>query len=1532
MKYLLFATVLLMAGSANALWIDTHYSDFQQGSYDAEVYISRRLQQETNPSDSGCIEYHAKFDVNNDGWYDLVSPSEAGPYLKVWLGSASGYSASNFLSYPITSGGDCDISDLNLDGYPELIHSGYFMRNACIYWGTPSGPSATDTTLLPNDGGEAVYAADVDKDTYIDVVVAGCDNHVYIYWGGPSGYSASNRTAISVGHLAHNIEASDLDKNGYLDLVFIEWEPPRNVVILYQTAARTFSMTQLAYSNTGAGHGLSIGDFDDNGYVDIVATGWSSAKHSYVYLNSPSGFIDANKQKLNPGECYGGSAVADFDDDGRLDILYFRGPNARPLIYFNSGGDPLFSDSDTQSVAKPIFPSGGTVADFNYDGHVDLFFNNQANYSYVFYGPSFTSYDSLPVNVDHHGIFREPKQIPSYYSRVVRVCDSGADTVLAGGMVSWIASTPGDSKINIFIRTGDTPVPDSFWTDWYQVQTNSNSGSLPPEVCGMFNYMQYRADLVWSNPAEQPNLEQVEVDVVCGRANQAPFCDAGGPYPAECAGPGGTEVMLDGAQCSDPDEDSLSYFWSAPGVVFDDPTSPAPTGTFLLGTTDITLVVSDGELADTCFTNVEVRDTTTPTIMCPPDDTLSANEKCEATYEGPGATASDLCDSEVRINSYPPLPVTFSGVGTYTITWIAADGSGNADTCVQRMTIADVTAPVIACPPDTTLKVNGGCEATYGGPPATAVDNCDRRPTITSIPRLPARLTGVGDHTITWIATDASGNADTCYQTIKLIDVIAPPITCPPDTVLRADKNCQATYSGPPATATDNCDASPKITSAPPLPATFTGVGTYTITWTAKDASGNKSTCDQKITVIDAIPPTITCPRDTTMKADGNCQVTYSAPPATATDNCDAKPTIKSVPPLPATLTGVGTYTITWTATDASGNKSTCEQRITVIDVTAPVITCPRDRTIRLDLNETIKCEVMYSGPLAKATDNCDANPRITSVPPVPAILSGAGVHTIVWTATDASGNESSCEQKITLLDLIPPAITCPRDTSIEADADCQATYSGPAAIAVDNCDGNPKVASDPPLPATFIGVGSYTIKWVATDSSGNGDSCYQAVTVIDVTPPAITCPKDTVLQGDSDCEAVYSSPSATAVDNCDRRPVITSSPALPATLKGAGRHTIVYTATDASGNNSSCTQTLTILDVTPPVIICPPDTAIAASGLDCSVTYSGPSAAAFDACDGSLTVTSDPSLPATFNTIGEHEIAFTAVDASGNSSTCRMTVTVSMTSYCMKNEVIPRLQALLPTGEKKVDEKIEKAIESLWHSLNVDPKHPGKPWKKEPLWLNATHLDPKHGEPVFEEEEKVAKNLDEAMKEKKCPPEIKDDLLAAIFSVVSCDQMLARVQIDDAKKAGGDPKEIEKAEKEMVKAKEKWDKGEYEQAVEHYENAWLHAIKAMGKDLLAGGQSAMAETLPYTFALSQNNPNPFSRTTSIQFTLPISGYTTLDIYDVTGRIVATLVDGEVQAGVHSVVWDRKDAASGVYFYRLESGERSLTKKMVVLR
>ena len=96
-------------------------------------------------------------------------------------------------------------------------------------------------------------------------------------------------------------------------------------------------------------------------------------------------------------------------------------------------------------------------------------------------------------------------------------------------------------------------------------------------------------------------------------------------------------------------------------------------------------------------------------------------------------------------------------------------------------------------------------------------------------------------------------------------------------------------------------------------------------------------------------------------------------------------------------------------------------------------------------------------------------------------------------------------------------------------------------------------------------------------------------------------------------------------------------------------------------------------------------------------------------------------------------------------------------------------------------------------------------------------------------------------------------------------------------------------------------------------------------------------EPVPLVNSLHQNHPNPFNPNTTISFNLRERGHASLAVYDVAGRLVRVLIDGVKEAGPHDVNWDGKDntgrgVASGVYFYRLEAGSFTETKKMVLLR
>jgi flagellar hook assembly protein FlgD len=100
---------------------------------------------------------------------------------------------------------------------------------------------------------------------------------------------------------------------------------------------------------------------------------------------------------------------------------------------------------------------------------------------------------------------------------------------------------------------------------------------------------------------------------------------------------------------------------------------------------------------------------------------------------------------------------------------------------------------------------------------------------------------------------------------------------------------------------------------------------------------------------------------------------------------------------------------------------------------------------------------------------------------------------------------------------------------------------------------------------------------------------------------------------------------------------------------------------------------------------------------------------------------------------------------------------------------------------------------------------------------------------------------------------------------------------------------------------------------------------------------SREAKIAPEEYSLSDAYPNPFNPTTTLSFSVPTEGVLSLNIYDMTGRLVSTLVDGNLKQGYHSITWNGMDSnghavSSGMYIYSLKGEGISITKKMVMMK
>jgi hypothetical protein len=476
-------------------WIETTQEDFKDGTFERNIYSSHR--------GGGSVEFSHRFDLNTDGYLDLFT-SNSGNVTLYW-GSSSGYSAGNNRVYPISSrGANNDAADINTDGYPDLIARQY-LSDVTIFWGTPSGPDPSNLTNISASGGEAVYAADFNKDGYLDIATDLCQGSSgCVFWGSATGYNSSNRTELQNSVSGHNIEVGDLNRDGWLDIIFIRHPE----YYIYWGSSTGFSNTNRstlpALDQTGP-HGLSIAELNGDEYLDIVTTAWY-IDGSQIYWGSSSGYSAGNLQILNPGNSYGGSSIADMNKDGYIDIVYHRGGGGTNYQRIYWGSPTGYSDGNTSTGGLSYQTSGGTVADYNFDGDIDIFANGLGE-SYVSWGPSFTTNTTLPSSSDHHGMFRE---IGNVYNReynesyISSVYDAGY--VADWGNISWIDDLPLGSSIAVQVRSGDIATPDPSWSSWISV---SNGDALPEILNAQF--LQYKANLIFTNPSYLPILFEIEI-------------------------------------------------------------------------------------------------------------------------------------------------------------------------------------------------------------------------------------------------------------------------------------------------------------------------------------------------------------------------------------------------------------------------------------------------------------------------------------------------------------------------------------------------------------------------------------------------------------------------------------------------------------------------------------------------------------------------------------------------------------------------------------------------------------------------------------------------------------------------------------------------------------------------------------------------------------------------------------------------------------------------------------------------------------
>lgn len=774
--------------------------------------------------------------------------------------------------------------------------------------------------------------------------------------------------------------------------------------------------------------------------------------------------------------------------------------------------------------------------------------------------------------------------------------------------------------------------------------------------------------------------------VVSGASVAGPLCcssvDQDHVLPTITCPSGFDVYVVGGCSFVVPDYRSLANAADNCGVAPTITQSPA-VGTVLttIGTVQsITLTATDkfGN-ARNCSFNITLKDNIAPVITCPDDFDVYSDASCSFTlpdYTGL-AIVNDNCGATVTQS--PAVGTVLGGVGiSQLITLTAKDGTGNKSSCSFTITVKDNIPPFISCSADFDVFTDTNCQFTiidYTGYGA-ATDNCDANVTITQSPAIGTVISG-SSQVITLTATDDSNNSSTCSFTITLKDNIVPVIThCPANVSLSVDANsCTAIATWTSPNANDNCGISsflPDHNSGDAFP-----LGTTTVTYTAKDAAGNTTTCSFTVEVTDQIKPVLfDCPSDITVNSEAGCQaiVTWNAP--TATDNCSTPSLVSDH--LSGSIFAAGTTPVMYTATDASGNITTCSFNVIVKDLSAPVFSgCLSDLTITAETD----CKTTVAWIEPTAMDDC-STATITSTHHTGDEFD-TGTTRVVYTATDAAGNTSSCSFNVIVVDHVAPAIKCIDDVTVLAGNACGATVSWTAPQVTD-CSSVTLTSS--PAMGSFFSVGTTNVTYTATDASGNSSTCTFKVTVEDKTKPVFSnCITEIKAATDQSCKAIVRWTAPIATDNCGT-PAITASHSSVSEFT-IGTTQVTYTATDAAGNTSQCQFNVIVTDGNIPTITnCPADINLKANESGkVMATWIEPTTSVF--C-GTATLTSTHK-PGDEFTIGANEVIYTSTSSSGITSTCSFFVNVAY-----KEVTYEVSQLITPNGD---------GVNDVWELKNIE-------------------------------------------------------------------------------------------------------------------------------------------------------------------------------------------------------------------------------------
>ncbi|WP_144958644.1 Ig-like domain-containing protein [Gillisia sp. Hel_I_86] len=358
-------------------------------------------------------------------------------------------------------------------------------------------------------------------------------------------------------------------------------------------------------------------------------------------------------------------------------------------------------------------------------------------------------------------------------------------------------------------------------------------------------------------------------------------------------------------------------------------------------------------------------------------------------------------------------------------------------------------------------------------------------------------------------------------------------------------------------------------------------LGANTVTLTVTGENGKIDTCDAVVTVADDTAPTANCVGPFTIQLDtnGEASITEADINNNSTDNCGIEN--YSLSQSNFTRADVGVNTVLLTVTDTSGLKSECPVQVTVEDNNVPEATCkPVTLSLDADGNATLTAAQVYDG-------DATADNVTLKIDKENFDCSNLGANTVTLTITGENGKTAICEAMVTIIDKIPPTVSCPQDILVEYTTD--KTYTVPDFSTLyassDNCSSTLSYSQNPAFNTVITDDTPASFR--VADENGNSISCPFNIIFFKNTELQITnCPTSRSFEVDEDCSYLVPDIASTIETNLEGA-TVTQDIAPGFRLNGSHRLTITAKFEDQI---ATCEIELIAKDSIDPVVSCPED------------------------------------------------------------------------------------------------------------------------------------------------------------------------------------------------------------------------------------------------------------------------------------------------------------------------------------------------------